>query len=190
MPTDGSKLRCIVKAASRFRDHEAQRTIQDAVRRQHNEGRDHNVQKQPGHRDGFNSGVSASSSHSLLSHHRFRSRMALPCLTPAAISPDSARTRSTAVSRDRFGNPKTRMAKEYKYVNESLLIASACVRDDDMESVDDQIQASWPGSNSVSCDRNAGSCRGRNHDQTLVGTGRSPPTAHRRYSPIRISAAS
>jgi len=69
-------------------------------------------------------------------------------------------------------------------------IASACVRDDDMESVDDQIQASWPGSNSVSCDRNAGSCRGRNRDQTLVGTGRSPPTARRRYSPIRISAAS
>jgi hypothetical protein len=80
--------------------------------------------------------------------------------------------------------------QEYKCVNESLFIASACVRDDDMESVDDQIQASWPGSNSVSGDRNAGSCRGRNRDPTLVRTGRSPPTARRRYSPIRISADS
>ena len=81
------------------------------MRRQRNEGRDHNVQKQPGRRDGFKSGVGGSSSHNLLSHHRFRSRMALPCLTPVAISSDSARTRSTAVSRDRFGNPKTRMAR-------------------------------------------------------------------------------
>jgi hypothetical protein len=81
------------------------------VRRQRNEGRDLSVQKQSGHRDGFKSGVGASSSHSPLSHHRFRSRMALPCLTPAAISPDSARTRSIAVSRDRFGTPTTRMAR-------------------------------------------------------------------------------
>jgi hypothetical protein len=81
------------------------------VLRQRNEGRDHNVQKQPGRRDGFKSEVGASSSHNLLSHHRFRSRMALPCLTPAAISPDSARTRSTAVSLDRFGNPKNPMAR-------------------------------------------------------------------------------
>jgi hypothetical protein len=142
-----------------------------------NEGRDHNVQKQPGRRYGFKSGVGASSSHNLLSHHRFRSRMALPCLTPVAISPDSARTRSTAVSRDRFGKPPDSDGQEYKYVNESLLIASACVRDDDMESVDDQIQTAWTSSNPVSGDRNAGSCHGRNRDQTLVGTGRSPPTA-------------
>jgi hypothetical protein len=146
--------------------------------------------KNSGRRDGFKSGVGASSSHNLLNHHRFRSHMALPCLTPADISPGSARTRSTAVSGDRFGNLKTRMAQEYKDVDESLLIASACARDDDMESVDDKIQASWPGSDSVSGDRNAGSCRGRNRDQTLVGTGRSPPTARRRYSPIRISADS
>jgi hypothetical protein len=32
-------------------------------------------------------------------------------LPKAAISPDSARTRSTAVSRDRFGNRKTRIAR-------------------------------------------------------------------------------
>jgi hypothetical protein len=60
--------------------------------------------------------------------------------------------------------------REYRDVNESLLIESACVRDDDMESIDDQIHASWPGSDSVSGDRNTGSCRGRNRDQTLVCT--------------------
>jgi len=89
-----------------------------------------------------------------------------------------------------FANSQHLDDREYRNVNESLLIESACVRDDDMESVDDQIQASWPGSNSVSGDRNAGSCRGRNRDQTLVGAGRSPSTARRRYFPIRISADS
>jgi hypothetical protein len=69
-------------------------------------------------------------------------------------------------------------------------LSKAPVRDDDMESVDDQIQVSWPGSNSVSGDSNAGSCRGGSRDQTLVGAGRSPSTARRRYSPIRISADS
>lgn len=67
-------------------------------------------------------------------------------------------------------------------------LSKAPVCDDDMESIDDQIQVSWPGSNSVNGDRNAGSCRGRSRDQTLVGAGRSPSTARRRYSPIRISA--
>src|ERR1700692_4834317 len=46
-----------------------------------------------------------------------------------------------------------------------------------MEPLDDQIQASWPGGNSVSGAGNACTGLGRNHNQTLVGAGRSPPTA-------------
>jgi hypothetical protein len=65
--------------------------------------------------------------------------------------------------------------QEYQDINESLLIGSACARRR-MEPLDDQIQASWPGSNSVSGDRNTCNCLGRNNNQTLVA-GRSPPTA-------------
>ena len=113
----------------------------------------------------------------LLSHHRFSSRIALLCFKPAAIWLDTARARSTGVSLDRFANSQYLDDREYRDVNKSLLIGSACAYDDEMESVDDQIQAFWTGSNSVSGDRNAGSCRGRNRDQTLVGASRPPSAA-------------
>lgn len=125
----------------------------------------------------------------LLSHQRFSSRMALLCLktghhlwTPR----EHARQRSRLIglitlNTWMIGNIGT---------STRVSLSKAPVRDDDMESVDDQIQVSWPGSNSVSGDRNAGSCRGRSRDQTLVGAGRSPSTARRRYSPIRTSADS
>lgn len=64
----------------------------------------------------------------LLSHQRFSSRMALPCLKPATIKLDSARARSTAVSLDRFANSQHLDDREYRDVNESLLIESACAR--------------------------------------------------------------
>jgi hypothetical protein len=71
-----------------------------------------------------------------------------------------------------------------------VCLSEALMRNDDMESLDDQIQASRPGRNSVSSDRNTGSCRRRNRDQALVGAGRSPPAARHRYSPVRFSADS
>ena len=88
-----------------------------------------------------------------------------------------------------MGNPNARLTRNIR-TSTRVFVLDALVRDDDMEPLDDQIQASRPSPNSYSSARHACAGRGRNHNQTLVRAGRSSPTARRRYSPIRIPAGS
>ena len=88
-----------------------------------------------------------------------------------------------------IGNPNIRLTRNIRGSTRVSLL-NALVRDDDMEPLDDQIQASWPSRNSVSSARHACAGSGRNRNQTLVRAGRSSPTARHRYSLIHVPAGS
>jgi hypothetical protein len=75
------------------------------------------------------------------------------CIPADNLTGFRASSHERSLSR-RVGKPQYLVDPEYKDINESLPIGSACARRR-MESLDDQIQAFWPGSNSVSGDRNA-----------------------------------
>jgi hypothetical protein len=53
-----------------------------------------------------------------------------------------------------FQNPNTWLTRNI-WASTRVSLSEALVRDDGMESLDDQIQASWRGRNSISSDRHA-----------------------------------
>ena len=152
--------------------------------------------KQPGRRYAFESVSGARSSHSLLIHRRFCSRMTRPRLKPSRLQPHSAPTPTTGAHRDGLynshygcGNIRTPMRV---WLSEALMRSR-----NHMESLDDYTYASWHGHNSFDDARNSGTrassyprARKPNDNQTLVSAGRSPPAAYCRCSHIdlRISA--